>query len=152
MGPYYLTALVNLIGPAKQVQGRCTKVFEEREIGIGPKKGQKFKVETPTTYLATIQFENDCIIQITLSFDVVSHKRNHIELYGDKGSINIPDPNTFGGSINICTSKNGEWETIATDKNNLGKINIHNSKKTNENAFWWANQACWYCKSFSGRA
>ena len=38
----------------------------------------------------------------------------------EKGSINIPDPNTFGGSINICTSKNGEWETIATDKNNLG--------------------------------
>ena len=68
MGPYYLTALVNLLGPAKQVQGRCTTVFKEREIGIGPKKGQKFKVETPTTYLATIQFENDCIIQITLIY------------------------------------------------------------------------------------
>ena len=43
MGPYYLTTLVNLLGPAKQVQGRCVKVFEQREIGIGPKKGQKFK-------------------------------------------------------------------------------------------------------------
>ena len=93
MGPYYLTALVNLLGPAKQVQGRCTTVFKEREIGIGPKKGQKFKVETPTTYLATIQFKNECIIQITLSFDVVAHQRNHIELYGNKGSIIVPDPN-----------------------------------------------------------
>ena len=59
MGPYYLTALVNLLGPAKQVQGRCTKVFHEREIGIGPKKGKKFKVETPTTYLATIQLHHE---------------------------------------------------------------------------------------------
>ena len=67
------------------------------------------------------------------SFDTWKHNKNHIELYGDKGSINIPDPNTFGGLINVCTSKNGEWETIETDKNNLGKINIHNSKKTNEN-------------------
>lgn len=133
MGPYYLTALVNLIGPAKQVQGRCTKVFEEREIGIGPKKGQKFKVETPTTYLATIQFENDCIIQITLSFDVVAHQRNHIELYGDKGSMIVPDPNMFGGSVYVCKKLGDPWIEYKTNKMPLGKINIRSqSSRANE--------------------
>ena len=133
MGPYYLTALVNLIGPAKQVQGRCTKVFEEREIGIGPKKGKKFKVKTPTTYLATIQFENDCIIQITLSFDVIAHQRNHIELYGNKGSIIVPDPNMFGGSAFVSVTTGGNWGEHKTDTMPLGKINIKSqSSRANE--------------------
>ena len=133
MGPYYLTALVNLIGPAKQVQGRCTKVFEEREIGIGPKKGQKFKVETPTTYLATIQFENNCIIQITLSFDVVAHQRNHIELYGTKGSMIVPDPNMFGGSVYVCKKLGSPWREFKTNQLPLGKINIRTqSSRANE--------------------
>ena len=133
MGPYYLTALVNLLGPAKQVQGRCTKVFKERQIGIGSKKGQKFKVETPTTYLATIQFENECIIQITLSFDVVAHQRNHIELYGNKGSIIVPDPNMFGGSAFVSVTSGGNWGEHKTDNMPLGKINIKSqSSRANE--------------------
>ncbi len=133
MGPYYLTALVNLLGPAKQVQGRCTTVFKNREIGIGPKKGKSFKVETPTTYLATIQFANNTVIQITLSFDVVSHQRNHIELYGDKGSIIIPDPNMFGGSAFVSVTPGGNWGEHKTDNMPLGKINIKSqSSRANE--------------------
>ena len=133
MGPYYLTALVNLLGPAKQVQGRCTKVFKEREIGIGPKKGKKFKVETPTTYLATIQFENDSIIQITLSFDVIAHQRNHIELYGTKGSMIVPDPNMFGGSVYVCKKLGSPWKEFKTNQLPLGKINIRTqSSRANE--------------------
>ena len=135
MGPYYFTALVNLLGPAKQVQGRCLKVFKQREIGIGPKKGKTFKVETPTTYLATIQFENDCIIQITLSFDVVSHQRNHIELYGEKGSIIVPDPNMFGGSAFVSVTAGGNWGEHKTHNMPLGKINIKSqSARANESA------------------
>ena len=133
MGPYYFTALVNFLGPAKQVQGRCLKVSKEREIGIGPKKGKTFKVETPTTYLATLQFENNCIIQVTLSFDVVSHQRNHIELYGDKGSIIVPDPNMFGGSAFVSVTDEGNWEEHKTDSMPLGRINIKSqSSRANE--------------------
>ena len=135
MGPYYFTALVNLLGPAKQVQGRCLKVLEEREIGTGSKKGKKFKVNCPTTYLATIQFENETIIQITLSFDVVIHQRNHIELYGTKGSIIVPDPNMFGGSCFVSESPEGQWNEHKTDKLELGKINITNqSSRANESS------------------
>ena len=133
MGPYYLTALVNLLGPAKSVHGISTKVFEKRVIGIGPKKDQEFNVECPTSYLVNLEFHNKALIQITLSFDVVAHQRNHIELYGDKGSMIVPDPNMFGGSVLTCTDDYGAWEEHKTDDLPLGKINITSqSERANE--------------------
>ena len=124
MGPYYLTALVNLLGPAKSVHGVSTKVFEKRVIGIGPKKDQEFSVECPTRYLVNLEFHNQALIQISLSFDVVTHQRNHIELYGDKGSMIVPDPNMFGGSVMTSNDDSGIWEEHKTDDLPLGRINI----------------------------
>jgi len=133
MGPYYITALVTLLGPVKSVTSRSKKVFDEREIGIGPRKGKKFKVECDTTYVSTLEFCNNSLIQMTLSFDVKDHKRNHIELYGDKGSIIVPDPNMFGGSVFTCIELGGEWIEYETHKIQLGKINIRSqSSRANE--------------------
>ena len=129
-GLIILTALVNLLGPAKQVQGRCTTVFQEkRDRNRTKKKVKTFKVETPTTYLATIQFENGLHnSELHLSFDVVAHQRNHIELYGNKGSIIVPDPNMFGGSAFVSVTAGGNWGEHKTDNMPLGKINIRKSK------------------------
>jgi predicted dehydrogenase len=133
MGPYYITALVTLLGPVKSVTSKAKKVFLEREIGIGPRKGKKFTVECDTTYVSTLEFENNSLIQMTLSFDVKDHKRNHIELYGDKGSIVVPDPNMFGGSVFTCLELGGEWTEHKTQNLELGKINIKNqSSRANE--------------------
>ena len=110
MGPYYLTALVNLLGPAKEVFSQSEKGKEKRIIGIGPKKGKRFKVECPTTYFSTIKFLNGTIIRLTLSFDVISHLRNHIELYGENGSMIVPDPNMFGGSVLISKKLGSIWK------------------------------------------
>ena len=134
MGPYYLTALVNLLGPAKKVHGISTKVFNTRTIGIGPKKDTNFEVQCPTTYLVNLEFENSALIQLTLSFDVIAHQRNHIELYGTKGSIIVPDPNMFGGSPLVCiNSDTGEWIEHKTEDMPLGKINIREeSLRANE--------------------
>ena len=133
MGPYYLTALVNLLGPAKKVSGRIIRGVNYRKIGIGPKKGKKFKVKCPTTYLSTIIFKNNTVIRLTLSFDVIAHKRNHIELYGIKGSLIVPDPNMFGGSVYICKKLGSLWKEFKTGKMLLGKINIKTqSSRTNE--------------------
>ena len=135
MGPYFFTTLVNLLGPAKQVQGRTLTAFKKRIYGVGPKKNKSFKVETPTTYLATIQFHSGAIIQVTLSFDVINHQRNHMELYGTKGSIIVPDPNMFGGSVFISVTEGGKWGEHKTDKMHLGKINITSSSgRSNEAA------------------
>tara|TARA_B100001029_G_scaffold178264_1_gene184627 strand:- start:345 stop:1502 length:1158 start_codon:yes stop_codon:yes gene_type:complete len=133
MGPYYLTALVNLLGPAKQVWGSQMWNKKKRMIGIGPRKGRLIKVLCPTTYLGTIFFKNKTIIRFTLSFDVIAHHRNHIELYGDKGSILVPDPNMFGGSVFTCKKLGGVWREHKTNKMHLGKINIREkSLRANE--------------------
>ena len=133
MGPYYLTALVNLLGPAKEVTGSLMKGVNKRTIGIGPKKGKKFKVKCPTTYLSTIVFENNTIIRLTLSFDVIAHQRNHIEFYGSKGSIIVPDPNMFGGSVYVCKKLGQTWKEYKTHTMPLGKINIRGkSLRANE--------------------
>ena len=133
MGPYYLTALVNLLGPAKHVSGSIMRGVKKRTIGIGPKKGKKFNVKCPTTYLSTIVFENNAIIRLTLSFDVIAHQRNHIEFYGKKGSMIIPDPNMFGGSVYVCRNLGQPWKEYKTNKMPLGKINIRGkSLRANE--------------------
>jgi len=133
MGPYYLTALVNLLGPAEEVRSISSKGVNKRTIGIGPKKGKKFKVECPTTYFSTIKFHNGAIIRLTLSFDVISHLRNHIELYGENGSMIVPDPNMFGGSVLISKKLGGSWQNFKTNKMLLGKINIRTqSSRANE--------------------
>ena len=133
MGPYYLTALVNLLGPAKQVWGSFMWNKKKRIIGIGPRKGSSIKVLCPTTYLGTIFFNSGAIIRFTLSFDVIAHHRNHIELYGSKGSILVPDPNMFGGSVYTCKKLGGAWKEHKTNKMYLGKINIRQkSLRANE--------------------
>ena len=133
MGPYYLTALVNLLGPAKEVWGSFMWNKKKRIIGIGPRKGKSIKVLCPTTYLGTIFFKNGSIIRFTLSFDVIAHHRNHIELYGSKGSILVPDPNMFGGSVYTCKKLGGTWKEHKTNKMHLGKINIRQkSLRANE--------------------
>ena len=72
---------------------------------------------------------------MTLSFDVKDHKRNHIELYGDKGSIIVTDPNMFGGSVFTCLELGGKWTEHETHNLELGRINIKNqSSRANESS------------------
>ena len=122
-----------LLGPAKKVTGSILNGVKRRTIGIGPRKNKTFKVECPTTYLSTIIFENGTIIRLTLSFDVIAHQRNHIELYGEKGSMIVPDPNMFGGSVYVCKKLGDPWKEYKTNKMPLGKINIRSqSSRANE--------------------
>ena len=133
MGPYYFTALVNLLGPAKCVYAKATKVYDYRTIETGPKKGDKFEVEIPTSIIGSIEFNNSAVIQIFLSFDVINHQRNHIELYGTKGSMIVPDPNMFGGSVFSSYSESGEWKEYSSSNMLIGKTNIFNkSVRSNE--------------------
>jgi predicted dehydrogenase len=135
MGPYYLTALVTLLGPAKKVSGSIVKGVKKRSIGIGPRKNKTFKVECPTTYLSTITFQNETVVRLTLSFDVIAHQKNHIELYGNKGSMIVPDPNMFGGSVYVCKKLGDIWKEHKTNKMLLGKINIRSqSSRANESS------------------
>ena len=73
MGPYFFTTLVNLLGPVKNIRGRGAKFFDKREYKAGPKKGETFNVEIPTSYMFNIEFQNKAIIQGFISFDVLNH-------------------------------------------------------------------------------
>ena len=133
MGPYYFTALVNLLGSAVSVNSKIRTVYEKRIIGSGERQGEEIKVEVPTTILSHIEFKSGALIDAFFSFDVWKHNKNHIELYGDMGSLNVPDPNMFGGELLMTTSKGGDWESIPTSHMNFGKYNIEkNLERTNE--------------------
>lgn len=112
MGPYYLTALVNLLGPIKRVTGSTRVSLEERIIGSGAKKGRKLKVEIPTHYAGVFDFHSSAVAAINMSFDVWSHTLPTLEIYGTEGSLRVPDPNTFGGPVEVRRSDEKEWHQV----------------------------------------
>jgi predicted dehydrogenase len=101
MGPYYLTALVSLLGPVARVAGSSRISFNERTITSLPRQGQKIKVETPTHITGLLEFVNGVIGTLITSFDVWGHTLPHIEIYGSQGTLFLPDPNTFGGPLRL---------------------------------------------------
>ncbi|WP_200801540.1 Gfo/Idh/MocA family protein [Bacillus sinesaloumensis] len=102
MGPYYLTALVALLGPMRRVSGSTRISYPERTILSEPKKGTKVKVVTPTHIAGTIDFESGAIATITTSFDAFGGTSlPPIEVYGSEGTLLVPDPNRFDGTVKI---------------------------------------------------
>ena len=112
MGPYYLTALVHLLGPVERVTGSTQKSFETRTIGSQPKQGQVIGVDTPTHIVGVLDFTAGCVGNIITSFDVWQHSLPTIEIYGSEGSLRVPDPNGFGGSVEVWKPGMDAWESI----------------------------------------
>lgn len=112
MGPYYLTALVSLLGPVSRVTGATRISFPEREIGSEPKRGTKIVVETPTHVAGLLEFASGPVGTIITSFDVWKSSLPRIEIYGSEGTLSVPDPNTFGGPVVLWKPDAKEGETI----------------------------------------
>jgi hypothetical protein len=110
MGPYYLTALVNLIGPVRRVTGSARVSFPQRTITSEPLNGTVIDVEVPTHVAGVMDFENGAIGTIIQSFDVSGHSLPNIQIHGSEGSLWVPDPNGFGGTVRLY--RNGEWEEV----------------------------------------
>ena len=109
MGPYYLTAFVNLFGPIESVTSATRGTGGERTIGSEPLKGQKIQVETPTTLIAALRFRSGVIGQLTVSFDAGGNFPN-ITVFGTEGVLTVPDPNNFDGATTL--RRNGEDESL----------------------------------------
>lgn len=99
MGPYYLTALVNLMGPIESVSGSTRITFPTRTIMSEKKFGAAIDVEVPTHVAGLINFKSGAIGTIITSFDVWGAELPRIEIYGSAGTLSVPDPNTFGGPV-----------------------------------------------------
>jgi len=112
MGPYYLTCLVNLLGPVKRVTAATSRAFDQRTIEVGPRAGEAIPVEVPTHITGILEFAQGAMVNLTTSFDVWRHQHNHIELYGTEGSMVVPDPNQFGGTVLLCHRRE-DWQQIA---------------------------------------
>lgn len=126
MGPYYLSALVTLLGPVRSVRGFARTTFGERTIGSDPRRGETIGVETPTHIVAAVEMASGQVGQFTASFDVQAHRLPHIEIYGREGTLSVPDPNGFGGAVELY--RDGHWTTIpirrpyAEDARGLGVL------------------------------
>lgn len=99
MGPYYLSALVSLLGPVERVSAVGSKAREERVIHTGPKAGGTFPVEVPSTIQIVTAFEGGAQAQSLLSFDSALERHGVVEIHGTEGTIVLPDPNAFTGRI-----------------------------------------------------
>jgi predicted dehydrogenase len=105
MGPYYLTALLQILGPVKRLMGMATVTRPRRPILSAPKKGQIIKVETPDHVLGSMEFASGCAGTIITSFATraANYDGNQpITIYGTEGTLRVPDPNGFDGPVSIC--------------------------------------------------
>jgi predicted dehydrogenase len=113
MGPYYITALIHLLGPVKRVMGVTSRAFEKRIATSEGNFGRELPVEVPTHNVGALEFHCGASITMTISFDVYAHGHKPIEIYGTEGSMQVPDPNTFGGPVNLWTPTEREWREQA---------------------------------------
>jgi len=112
MGPYYLTALVNLLGPVRRVTGSARITFPERTITSQPKYGARVAVDVPTHVAGVLDFADGAVGTMITSFDVWSANLPLIEIYGSEGSLSVPDPNGFGGPVKLRRAGEKEWTEV----------------------------------------
>jgi predicted dehydrogenase len=113
MGPYYLTALVTLLGPVHRVAGMATMPRNRRTIGSGPLRGTEVPVEVPTHVTGTLEHASGAVSTLLMSFDVWAAQLPRIEVYGSAGTLSVPDPNGFGGTVRLFHQDSPEWTELA---------------------------------------
>jgi predicted dehydrogenase len=112
MGPYYLTALISLLGPARRITGSARVTHARREIKSEPLAGQMMDVEVPTHVAVVIDFTSGPVATLVTSFDVQASRHRKIEIYGTEATLSVPDPNTFGGPVQIRKAGAQEWTEV----------------------------------------
>ena len=122
MGPYFLTALVNLMGPVARVAGAARKSFDQRIATSEQLMGQRLPVEVNTHIAGTLEFESGAIATIITSFDIWGHHLPWIEIHGTEGSLSVPDPNRFDGMVRAVRGGTHTWEDMPlTHTINIGR-------------------------------
>ncbi|MGO3885286.1 MAG: Gfo/Idh/MocA family protein [Mycetocola sp.] len=115
MGPYYFSALVQNLGPVAEVTAAGGRARTERVIGSGPRAGETFPVEVPTTVQALLRFVSGASAQVTLSFDTFRARAGVLEIIGSTGTLVLPDPNHFDGSSTLFNAENPDGREIAAE-------------------------------------
>ena len=117
MGPYYITDLLQLLGPMTKVCGSTAIAIPQRVIpspsGAGP--GTTIEVHTPDHVTGSISFANGCIATLVMSFAVVHADLWPLTVFGTNGTLRVPDPNGFDGSVFLRLPDDEDWQEVPTD-------------------------------------
>ncbi|WP_436535833.1 Gfo/Idh/MocA family protein [Actinoplanes sp. HUAS TT8] len=113
MGPYYLSALVHLLGPIEAVTGAGSRLRDTRVIGSGPRAGERIDVAVETHVTGVLHHVGGALSTITTSFDAVRTTAAPIEVHGETGSLAVPDPNLFDGDVRLFELGSDDWRTLA---------------------------------------
>jgi predicted dehydrogenase len=111
MGPYYLTAIVALLGPVHRVAGFASTPVAERTIGFGPRTGEVFEAAMPTHVAATLELENGATANVVTSFEAPALYVCDLVIHGTDGVLALPDPNAFEGPVRLKRGRS-EWEDV----------------------------------------
>ncbi|GAA1855374.1 Gfo/Idh/MocA family protein [Microbacterium koreense] len=112
MGPYYLTALVSILGPVARVFGHTSRSERERMVATGPHAGRAVPVGVDTHVTAVLEHASGVVSTVTMSFEVWATRMAGIEVYGTSGTVAVPDPNRFFDAVEIFTAESGEWASL----------------------------------------
>ncbi|MCZ7423504.1 MULTISPECIES: Gfo/Idh/MocA family oxidoreductase [unclassified Micromonospora] len=112
MGPYYISALVHLLGPVRAVIGAASRLRDSRVIGSGPRLGQRIPVEVPTHVSGVLEHADGALSTLTTTFDGVATTAAPIEVQGEEGTLAVPDPNTFDGEVRHLALDGPGWRTL----------------------------------------
>lgn len=112
MGPYYVTSLVTLLGPVRRVTARAGQSKAERKIHTGPRAGETFPVQVPTHVTGVLEHESGALTTVLMSFDIWAARLPRIEVHGTEGSLSVPDPNGFDGTVEIATAAQRDWTEV----------------------------------------
>ena len=111
MGPYYLTALVALLGPVERAAGFASTRMLERTIEVGPRAGERFAAQTPTHTAALLELADGVTVGLIASFEATGQYVCELEIHGTEGILVLPDPNSFGGSLRLRQGRK-EWRDV----------------------------------------
>ncbi|GIJ45226.1 oxidoreductase [Virgisporangium aliadipatigenens] len=109
MGPYYLSALVHLLGPIRAVTGMASRLRPERVIGSGPRTGQRVPVLVDSHVAGVLEHAGGALTTFTMSFDGVRTTAAPIEIHGETGTLAVPDPNYFDGEVRHFPLDGERW-------------------------------------------
>jgi len=101
MAPYYLAAIVSLLGPIESLLAFAVQPGNTRRVYVGPKNGTDIPVETPTHYTAILRLKSGVVVNLNVSFDIYKSSLPMFEIYGDGGTLAYPDPNFGGGTPKV---------------------------------------------------
>lgn len=112
MGPYYLTALIFLLGPITSVIGNATHSSRNRKVHTGDLAQTPISVEVETHISSILTHASGAQSSIMVSFEVWGSRLPTIEIYGTSGTITVPDPNQFSEKTFIYTENEQEWKAV----------------------------------------